>query len=210
MDPESIFTIIFILVVLSIPFGLGLGLWRAASKRKEIENLFSEAKYSFGRVIGYTERQYDSENIGHYYAIIEYLSDQNEAVWAETESCNKDDYSINSKIEVMCHPRDKRMVMIVLTQNLLRVRFNFEKNLGLFVNLIFTTFILATVIYYHGYAPHILIPLFLSYSAGFLFGVITKNKSQLEEKLRIKDVEERNKRLIAAQQKGDIPCYLKE
>lgn len=209
MDPESIFTIIFIIVVLSIPFGSGVWLWRAISKKKEIENLFSEAKYISGRVIGYTERRHDSENTRHHYAIIEYLSDQNEVVWAETEACNKDDYSIHSEVNVMYHPRDNRRVIVVLTQGILKTRFSFEKYFGLFVNFIFTFFIFASVISY-GYGPHALTFLFLSYSAGFIFGAITKNKSTLEEKLRVQHSAARNKRLIAAQNKGEIPCYLKE
>ena len=210
MDPESIFTIIFIIVVLSIPFGLGLGLWRAISKRKEIENLFSEAKYSSGRVIGYTKRKYNTENIGDYYIIIEYLSDQGKVIWAEGDSCEKDAYSINSKIKLMFHPRDKRYVMRVLAQDLARVRTSFEKNVDLFINIIFTILILASVLYYYGYTPHFLTPLLLSYSIGFVFGAITKSKSKLDEKSRIQNSEDRNKRLITAQEKGDIPCYLEE
>ncbi len=209
MTPESIFTIVFIIVVLSIPFALGLGLWRAISKRKEIETLYSEAKYISGRIIGYTERAYDSENTRHHYAIVEYLSDQNEVLWAETDGCNKEDYSINSDVNLMYHPRDKRYVMVVLTQDILRMRLNFERYLGLFINIVFTIFILASAIYY-GYGPHILISLFLSYFAGFAFGAITKNKCKLEEKSRIQASEDRNKRLISAQEKGDTPCYLKE
>tara|TARA_R110002072_G_scaffold79879_4_gene183885 strand:- start:465 stop:1094 length:630 start_codon:yes stop_codon:yes gene_type:complete len=209
MTPESIFTIIFIIVVLSILFGCGLGLWRAISKRKEIENLFSEAKYISGRVIGYTERKYDSENTRHHYAIVEYLSDQSEVVWAETQSCNKGDYSINSEVNLMYHAHNKRDVMVVLIQDTLKMQLSFERNLELFINVIFTTLILVSVIYY-GYGTHILIFLLLSYSAGFAFGAITKNKSKLEEKLRIQYSKDRNKRLIPAQEKGETPCYLKE
>ena len=209
MSPENIFTVIFIIVVLSIPFGLGLGLWRAISKRKEIENLYSEAKYITGRVVGYTERRYDPENTRHHYTIVEYLSDQNEVLWAETDSCNKEDYSINSEVNLMYHPRDKRYVMVVLTQDILRMRLNFERYISLFINIVFTIFIFVSVIYY-GYGSHILISIFLSYVVGFAFGAITKNKSKLEEKLRIQESEDRNKRLILAQEKGEIPCYLKE
>lgn len=184
-------------------------MWRSVSKRKEIENLFSETKYISGCVIGYTERKHDTENTRHHYAIIEYISDQNEVIWAENEGCNKGDYSIKSEVNLMYHPRDKRNVMIALSQDHPRIQANFEKNLGLSINILFTLFIFSSVAYYgHGYP--ILISFLLSYSGGFVFGAVTKNKNKREEDLRIQDSEARNKRLIAAQEKGEIPCYLKE
>lgn len=210
MDAEGIFTVIFILVLLAIPFGLGLHLWRAIRQRKKIENLSSEVKRGSGRVVGYTERRYDPENSGDHYAVVEYLSDQNEVVWAESEGCNKEDHPINAKVDVMYHPRDERRVTLFLTQEIQRLRFTFEKNLGLAFNFIFTIFVLATVFQYHGHAPNILIPLFVSYLAGLLFGAMTKDTRRWEEKARMQDSDERNRRLRVAQQRGDVPCYLKE
>jgi len=209
MNPEAIFTIIFITVLLLIPFGLGLHLSRSLRKRKDIETLFSETHRRSGRIIGYTKRKYDTENIGDYYPIIEYISDAGERLWAEGDSCDKDDYSINSTIKILFHPRDERHVMPVLTEEQARMRMKFEKNIELFANLIFTVFILGTFIHYKGASPHLLILLFLTYAVGFVFGAVLSTKKS-DEKLRIRHSKVRNQRLVAAQAKGFIPCYLEE
>lgn len=209
MTPEAIFTIIFIFVLLLIPFGLGLNLCRAFRKRKEIETLFSEMKYISGRVIGYTKRKYDSENMGDYYPIIEYIPNRAETLWAEGESCNKDKHPINSNIKLMFHPRDKRYVMPILTRDFARGRASFEKNIELGLNLIMTAIIIGSVIYYKGFAPNILICFCLSYALGVLFGVLF-NKTDADEKIRVRQSKIRDKRLLAAQKRGNIPCYLEE
>lgn len=210
MDPENIFTIIFIIVVLSIPFWLGLSLRKAIRKRKEFERLFSGVKLRSGRVVGYTERRNDTENIGDYYAVIAYLSDQTETIWAETGGCGKDDHIINAKLDVICHPHDARLVTVVLTQEILRRGLSFEKNLELVLNVLFTFIVLATVLYYYGFDPKISIPLLSSYAAGFICDGLTRNKNTQEGKLWNRDCKDRDRRLSAAQHQGVIPCYLKE
>lgn len=171
-NPEALFTIIFIVVILLIPFGIGANLSRALRKRKDVETLYSEAKYCSGHVIGYTKRKYDSENTGDYYPIIEYSSDKGERIWAEGQSCNKDEYSIKSKIDLLVHPLDERYVITVLTRDIMRVRTGFEKNLEVFINFVATVFVISCVVYYKKYALSHLALLSLSYILGCVFGII--------------------------------------
>ncbi len=209
MNPENIFAILFVGILLLIPFGLGANLSRSFRRRKEADTLFSEIKYKLGRVVGYTKRKYDTENMGDYYMVIEYTSDQGERLWAEGDNCDKNALPINSEIQIMLHPRDKRSVRRAFTQDHTKMLAGIEKNVELFFNLIFTVMILGTVIYYKGYAAHVFIPLLLAYAAGLAFGAIFTGKTS-DEKLRGLHIKHRNKRLIAAQAKGGIPCYLEE
>lgn len=208
-NPEAIFTIIFIVIILLIPFGIGVNLSRALRKRRNIETLFSEAKYCPGRVIGYTKRKYDSENMGDYYPIIEYRSDKGKRIWAEGGSCDKDAHSINAKVDLMVHPLDERYVTVVFTQDLMRVRVTFEKNLEIFVNIVATVFVISCVVYYKKYALSQLVPLLLSYVLGFVFGIFFSG-SKTEDKVRLTQSRDRHKRLVTAQQKNVTPCYLEE
>jgi len=208
-NPEAIFTIIFIVVILLIPFGIGANLSRALRKRKDVETLFSDAKYCSGHVIGYTKRKYDSENTGDYYPILEYGSDKGKRIWAEGESCDKDEFSISSKVELLVHPLDERYVTFVLTRDLMRVRAGFEKNLEVFINIVATVFVISCVVYYKKYALSQLVPLLLSYLLGFVFGIIFSGR-KTEDKVRLRHSRDRHNRLITAQQKNVIPCYLEE
>lgn len=176
MSPEDIFFILFIGILLLIPFGLGVNLSRSFRRRKEIEILFSERKYRSGRVIGYTKRKYDTENMDDYYMVIEYMSDQGEPLWAEGDSCNKNELLINSEINIMIHPRDERCVWREISLDHTKILINVEKNIELFFNLIFTVIIIGTVIYYKGYAAHLFIPLLLAYAVGLAFGSIFTGK----------------------------------
>lgn len=209
MNPEDIFTILFVGILLIIPFGLGTNLSRSLRRRKETQTLFSELMYGFGRVIGYTKRKYDTENMGDYYMVVEYMSDQGELLWAEGDSCHKNALPINSEISIVFHPRDKRSVRRALTQGHTKVHEEIEKNVELFLNLTITVIIIGTVIYYKGYAAHLFIPLFLSYAVGLAFGAIVTGKKS-DEKLRVRHSKNRNERLMVAQAKGSIPCYIEE
>lgn len=209
INPEAIFTIVFIVVILLIPFGIGENLSRSLRKRKDIESLFSDAKYCSGHIVGYTKRKYDTENTGDYYPIVEYRSDEGLRIWAEGESCDKDAHRINAKIELMVHPLDERYVIFVLSQDLMRWRTSFEKNLEIFVNIIATVFVISCVVYYNKYAPSQLGTLLLCYVVGIGFGMIFSGR-KTQEKIRLRHSRDRHKRLIAAQDKNVIPCYLEE
>ncbi|WP_189581153.1 hypothetical protein [Litorimonas cladophorae] len=209
INPEAIFTFVFVAVLLAIPFAIGMNLSRALRNRREIKSLISEAKHSSGRVVGYTKRRYDSESIGQYYPIFEYKTDDGHLLWAEGQSCDIDEYPINSSIELMFHPRDKRDVAFVVTQNLMQMRMNFEKNLGVSFNIFATIFLIACIVYYKKYEPVHLIALTLSYAIGLIFGVILSTE-KADERLRVQSSENRNRRLVAAQKKYVIPCYLEE
>ena len=209
MNPEAIFSIIFTFVILAIPFALGLGLTKALRKRKDIEFLFSESKYATGRIVGYTKRKYDTENIGDYYPIIEYMSGDGQRLWAEGQSCDKNKYAVNSKIKLMFHPQDRRYVMLSPTQGLIKARAGFEKNLELSINLIFTVLMVASFVHYIGYAPYIFMVLSLSYLVGIIFGIIL-NKRKADKPTKVLHSPDRDRRLIAAQNRGQIPSYLKE
>jgi uncharacterized membrane protein (DUF106 family) len=56
----------------------------------------------------------------------------------------------------------------------------------------------------------ILLILLLSYVIGLIWGIVTRNQPGREEKTRLKINKNRNKRLVEAQEKGEVPCYLKE
>ncbi len=210
MDAEGLFTIVFILALLSIPFGLGFSLSRSIRKRKQIENLYASVQCRSGRVVGYTDPKYDPDIVGDHYIVVEYMSDQNEAIWAEAGGRRKADHPVNSVVVVMCDPHDKRRVTIVFTQNVLRLGINIEKNLGLAINLVFTGLILATVFQYHGIAPKILIPFCISYAVGLLCGAVINTTRRRDDAWTLQDRSARTIRLKAAQQDGIVPCYLKE
>lgn len=209
MSPEAIFTLIFIAVILLIPFGLRLNLSRAIRKRKDIEGLFSDSKYNICRVIGYTERKKDTENIGDYYPVLEYVSEQGERIWAEGDSCDKDFYAMGSSISIMFHPRDNKDVMCLINDDVTRARVSIDKNIEIFFNFLITVFVISGIFYYKGNVPHLLAPLILSYAAGLISGVIFGAKKS-DEKSRIRLSQNGNKRLITAQEKGYIPCFLYE
>lgn len=209
MTPESIFTIIFMIISLSIPFGLGLGLWRAIGTKREIDALLSESIQSTGRVVGYTERTFDPDNITQHYAVIEYPTDRDEVVWAESEGCDKGAWPINAEVEVMYHPRDRRSVMVVADKHRLRLRIGFEKSVLLVTNLIFAILIFTSLAYYR-YPWSVIITLLFVYLGGFVFGAIIKSKNRHEERTRVLQSKLRDDRLIAAQRVGNIPCSLKE
>lgn len=210
MDAEGLFSIVFILVLLSIPFGLGFHLWKSIRTRKDIESLYAAAACRSGRVVGYTETAYDPDIVGEHYIVVEYTTDRNEPDWAEAGGHKRADYPVNSAVYVMCDPQDARRVMIVHTRAAAQLGVRIEKNLGLVINLVFTALILASVYQYHALAPDILAPFFASYVAGMLCGAMMKKTGVRDGTWALQERRARHNRMEVAQRNGDVPCYLKE
>ncbi|MDZ7823568.1 MAG: hypothetical protein U5K75_05665 [Ahrensia sp.] len=126
---------------------VGTGYGALLLKEKKLRNEAGN-KTALGRIIGYTLRHPNTENMGDFFAVVGSSCVQNELIWAQKQSGSKG-FKISSDVTIAYHPRDKRDVRILLSANLLEVQSTIEKNLNLLGNIAFTILILSTVVYYY-------------------------------------------------------------
>ena len=163
------------------------------------------------RIVGFTKKNsYSESDILEHVAIVEYETPENELIWAETQPCNKDMYELNSVVDIMCNPDRARSVMIVQNTAETSGLITFEKNFEIALSLLWIAILLAVAIWYHGFAVHILGPIFAMLGVGYALGHLTKSVSKHEERLAATHHQNIRSRLMAAQEKGSIPADLTE
>ena len=201
----------FIAVLLAIPFFFGRGLYRAFALRTRIEDEAKTIRFAQARIVGFTKGNDISDSIGFdHFAIVEYKTAKGEVIWAETLSCDRRDFELNSTVQIMYRPGYPRSVKVMPNRDWARSYVGFEKNFELVLVLLGIAFLLGSVLYYHGVAAHILGPGFAMMAAGFAFGHWTKGRKTPADRADAESYRSMCDRLTRAQARGVIPCELTE
>ena len=210
MTVEAIFSVFFILAILAIPFFTGRGLWRAIDAKRQVEREIPKVQRAKARVIGLTERKYDSENHYDYFVVVEYETTSGKMIWAETQPFDEGDYNVNETVNVMYRPKAPHDVMIMPNEKMANNYFAIEKYFGFVPVIASTVFVFGIALRYHGFAPDILGPLALAYAAGYIWAHLRKDSDTRGELSAAQLDLERRDRMQQAQSIGIIPCRLHE
>lgn len=197
-------------VLLSIPFFLGRGLYRALTVRKRIDDETPELTFASARIVGFTKRA-EPLDLGDpdHFAIVEYEATDG-VVWAETLACERQEHEVGDVIDIMCRPKRPRSVMIAPSKRLAYRSVGFEKYFDLIMVLIGICIMVAMVVDFFGLSRPILGAVFAALCAGFGFGYLAKGWVPHDERADAEDYRRRCDRLKHAQAKGVVPCELQE
>jgi hypothetical protein len=207
---ETLFSVVFVGVLLAIPFFSGRSFYRALVTRKRIEHESREVIFSQARIVGFTEQPANSEDRDKHSAIVEYETFDNEVIWAETQLRDKGSHKLNSVVEIMWRPKRPRQVYIIPYKEFSTVVVGFEKNIEVVFNLVGICFVFGFAIQASGFAIHIIGPLLIMLGIGFGFGHVTKGRGTYAERLDVDSYQRQCDRLIPAQERGVVPCHLNE
>ncbi|GHA54986.1 hypothetical protein GCM10008927_21030 [Amylibacter ulvae] len=169
-------------------------------------------RHASGRIVGFTKIKYASESsFAEHYPIVEYETHENEVIWAEAQPSKEGMVGLNTVVDIMCRPGRARSVRIVQSPNQTQGFITLEKNLEIVLSLIGIGILFAVAIWYHGFALHILGPIFIMLVFGYALGHLTKKGfSKREERMDANHYQSICNRLIAAQDKGSVPANLAE
>lgn len=206
---EQISTFVFLAVLLAIPFFLGRSFYRALVTRKRIEQEARELIYTQARIIGFTEQPAYSEDSHMHSPIVEYKTSGNEVVWAQTQPSDKDRDELGVTVEIMWQPERPRQAHILPYKEFSTVVVGFGKIIEVVLSLVGICFVFGVAIHFHGFAIHIIGPLMIMLVIGFGFGHLTNGRRTYAEKVDMAGYQRQCDRLIQAQKRGVVPCYLK-
>lgn len=209
---ETVFTIIFVGVLLSIPLLLGRSFYRALSKRKRLAGEVPHLRHTSARIIGFTKIKDVSESsFREHYPIVEYQTDENEVIWAEAQPCKEGMFGLNTFVEILCRPDRPCSVRVVQSPDQMRVFVAIEKNVEIALSLLGICLLIAVAIWFHGLALHILGPVFILLVSGYVLGHLTKRAFWKREDRR-EELQYQNlcDRLAAAKNNGSVSAELTE